>query len=517
MKKSFIAALLAGVGICGAALAQNNAVLESVVYPQSMQAGKTYPVSVTFRNNGTTTWTTGTPESLMLYRLGAISDSMMWGLKRVEKTQATVAPGATQTFNFTVTAPANNTGQRFYAPFAWQMVHERVGWFGQATPSVNTNQQVDVANAPVIDQIPLPQTIRPIKSVRIANASEMTFANFRGANVVNKRYAANGNKHTEWFHNEADTVALLNAAQRMNINVLRIPVVIPPSPGSQAFDPAEWGQQTSSAALSEVIRKTQFFLNEAAKRQMKVIVTFDGYTKYGHYDDDADRACYWKHTFLDIQANARAFVSAIYNYSALYAWDLLNEPLHNATHSAWPGRSGKSCVESSPNVLDPKAFKSVVNAVHEMYNLVRELDPLNHYTTVSDGNVAYMDYWADISSFYSYHMYYNVQVGYGDHTTKGEFLRGVQRGTLEAIKNKPASAQRPVAFTEFGYRIEDGTADIKVNWYQNYLLGLKQLNIGGAFWSLSTFNEYKIADAGLPLECVIKNIQTRDYPIQICY
>ncbi len=106
----------------------NNATFVSQAVPATMTAGQSYAVTVVMRNSGTTTWTSGA-----LYRLGSQNpqDNLTWGMGRVELPSA-VAPGATATFNFTVTAPlaAGNYN------FQWRMVQEGIGWFGDTAPNV---------------------------------------------------------------------------------------------------------------------------------------------------------------------------------------------------------------------------------------------------------------------------------------------------------------------------------------------------------------------------------------------
>lgn len=86
-------------------------------------AGRTYPATVSLRNDGTSTWT-----SSDLYKLGSQDpqDNTVWGTNRVNLPVSSVSPGNSTTFNFNVTAP-QTTGQQ---SFNWQMVHEGITWFG---------------------------------------------------------------------------------------------------------------------------------------------------------------------------------------------------------------------------------------------------------------------------------------------------------------------------------------------------------------------------------------------------
>ncbi len=111
----------------------NAATYESRSVPSSMMAGQSYDVSVTMRNTGTTTWTSGGPNP---YRLGAQNpqDNSAWGTNRVEL-PSEVPPGAQVTFNFPVTAPT--TPGRY--DFQWRMVQELVEWFGDFTINVSVD------------------------------------------------------------------------------------------------------------------------------------------------------------------------------------------------------------------------------------------------------------------------------------------------------------------------------------------------------------------------------------------
>lgn len=495
-----IAALaLAGcVCLSGAAHAQLGASIESMSYPNTMESGKLYPVSVTVRNTGNLAWTSGSLESGQLVRLGMVGDSLAYGRNRANMHRARVEPGDSHTFHFEVAGPRTDSGRQIAVPFTWRMLQERVTWFGSVTPSGSDAYHVTVASKPAL----APSTLIPLsKPAVVARADEFSFANFRGANVVHKRYAANGNSHTGWFHSLADTRTVLDAARRMELNMIRFPVVIPPS--GAAFDSREWGGDTSAAALAKVIAKTRMLMDEAAARGMKVVLTLDGYTLYD------EGPCFWKKSFRDVEGNARQLVAAIHHHPALFAWDLLNEPLHNASQ-VWRGQT-MSCLESAPGVASPQRYRSVVNAVRAMYNLVREHDVLDHYTTVGEGHLAYMDYWTEVASFHSFHWYYNVAVA-PDSTapaTKPAVMKNLLEASIVQLRKLP---QRPVVISEYGQQFSSQAPERQANWYQAYLQGLKANRAGGALWSLSTFNEYTIAPSGARLECIVRGMQRSDQP-----
>jgi len=119
------------------ACSPNNASFVSQNVPATAMPGSTFPVEITMRNEGTTTWT---PEQPNPYRFGSWNpmDNQTWGLGRVELGAGTaVAPGETYTFSFTATAPV---GEGDY-DLQWRLVQEAVEWFGE--PSENLTITVE--------------------------------------------------------------------------------------------------------------------------------------------------------------------------------------------------------------------------------------------------------------------------------------------------------------------------------------------------------------------------------------
>jgi hypothetical protein len=108
----------------------DNAQFVSQSVPTSMRPGETKQVSITLKNNGTTTWTRNTK-----YKLGTQNpeDNKRWtGSTRIYLSSSDViAPGQKKTFTFNITAP-ETPGEY---DFQWRMVHENVHWFGDYTPN----------------------------------------------------------------------------------------------------------------------------------------------------------------------------------------------------------------------------------------------------------------------------------------------------------------------------------------------------------------------------------------------
>ncbi len=106
----------------------NGATFVSQTVPTAMNAGHKYSVTVTMRNSGTRTWTAAD-----MHRLGTQNpqDNNTWGLTRMN-VPASVSPGSSVTFNYTVTAPSTSGTYNFQ----WRMVQDGVAWFGDSTPNV---------------------------------------------------------------------------------------------------------------------------------------------------------------------------------------------------------------------------------------------------------------------------------------------------------------------------------------------------------------------------------------------
>ena len=104
--------------------AQNNAQFVSQTVPDTIIAGESFDYSITFKNTGTKTWSSGNH-----YRLGtqAGQDNKNWlGTNRIGLPHD-VAPGEEVTFSVTLTAPSE---EGVYV-IQWRMVQDGVEWFGE--------------------------------------------------------------------------------------------------------------------------------------------------------------------------------------------------------------------------------------------------------------------------------------------------------------------------------------------------------------------------------------------------
>lgn len=93
--------------------------------PASVAGGQSFSATVQMKNVGVKPWTNvGTTA----HKLGSQSpqDTTRWGFTRVALPASPINPGQTANFTFTATAPSTPGA---YA-FAWKMLQESVGWFG---------------------------------------------------------------------------------------------------------------------------------------------------------------------------------------------------------------------------------------------------------------------------------------------------------------------------------------------------------------------------------------------------
>jgi len=112
----------------------NNAQYLSNTIPSTLAAGATATVTVAMKNTGTTTWT-GSGKYALGHSAGATP--WTWRERRVWLAAGeSVAPGATKTFSFSITAPSTPGSHAFPS---WRMVQDGVEYFGTASPALTIN------------------------------------------------------------------------------------------------------------------------------------------------------------------------------------------------------------------------------------------------------------------------------------------------------------------------------------------------------------------------------------------
>ena len=131
-----------------AVVLRDEAAFDSQAFQTFMSAGQRYPVSVTLKNVGTTTWTAAGGWALVPAD-AAVAGA--WGVARVP-VPATVPPGGLATFTFDVVAPVG--GGVF--PMEWRLQREGAGAFGEGAPRVNVTVGVVPSAAAFVSQtVPL--------------------------------------------------------------------------------------------------------------------------------------------------------------------------------------------------------------------------------------------------------------------------------------------------------------------------------------------------------------------------
>jgi len=127
MKKTTI--FFALVLMISSLFAQNNAQFISQTLPSNILPGQSFTGTVTFKNNSTNTWTSGSNYSLGTQ---APQDNTTWlGTNRVALPND-VSPGEEVTFTLNMTAP---TSEGMYI-IQWRMVQDGVEWFGEQSEAV---------------------------------------------------------------------------------------------------------------------------------------------------------------------------------------------------------------------------------------------------------------------------------------------------------------------------------------------------------------------------------------------
>ncbi len=229
----------------------NNATFISQTAPASMVPGQVYPVSVTMQNTGTTTWTASS-----LYRLGSqnAQDNNTWGVSRVELPND-VAPGASATFNFAVTAPS---AVGIYN-FQWRMVQDMVEWFGDYTTNVPVADGVNSAIfvSQVVPSVMGPGQTYPV-SVTMTNMGNTTWT----AGNLYRLGSQNAQDNTTWGLGRVELPSDVAPGQSATFN---FNVVAPTISGTYNFqwrmveDMVEWfGAYTDNVAVKNGLNDSAF-------------------------------------------------------------------------------------------------------------------------------------------------------------------------------------------------------------------------------------------------------------------
>jgi RHS repeat-associated protein len=207
----------------------------------AMIPGQTYPVSVTMKNTGGSTWSPGA------ISLGAVNpvDNTTWGLNRVALASS-VAPGANATFNFNVTAPSTPGSHNFQ----WRMVQGASGFFSAAAPNVAV--QVAGDNAAFVSQS-VPAQMSPGQSYNVSVTLTNTGASTWSPDSQFRLGSVNPVDNTTWSLSRADLPADVPPGTSVTIP---FNVVAPATAGTYNFqwqmlhDATAFGATTQNVAVS---------------------------------------------------------------------------------------------------------------------------------------------------------------------------------------------------------------------------------------------------------------------------
>jgi hypothetical protein len=195
--------------------------------PTDMIPGQTATVSVTMKNNGTTTWTNANS-----YRLGSQNpqDNSNWGFNRVSLSGTdSIVPGGSKTFTFTITAPTTAGPYNF----KWKMVHDGVGWFGD--PSTNLIINVGTLDsAQFVSQVGPPVDMIPGQtatvSVTMRNNGTTTWTNANSYRLGSQ----NPQDNTNWGMSRV-VLAAGDSIVPGQQKTFSFPVTAPTTPGPYNF------------------------------------------------------------------------------------------------------------------------------------------------------------------------------------------------------------------------------------------------------------------------------------------
>ena len=200
-------------------------VLQNV--PSVLTAGTTVPVSLTFRNTGTTTWTPASG-----YQLAAVNpdNNLTWSDTPVPSIQ-TVAPGDTAVFNFNIDVPTNAGNYNFQ----WRLRQTGAGFFGE--PSENLLLGVVPSAPPQTNHATFVAVTVPaimafgetnFVTVRMRNAGTTTWTPEAGYNLA----AQHPTNNTTWGGNRALLAGFVAPGEIADFNFT---VVAPTSAGAYNF------------------------------------------------------------------------------------------------------------------------------------------------------------------------------------------------------------------------------------------------------------------------------------------
>ena len=266
----------------GAASGGDNAAFVSYSgVPSAMHPGDTATVTVTMRNTGTTTWKTtvvtetdGSTQTTTrtTYSLDAVGHG--WGVNGV-LVSGSVAPNATRSFQFTITAPETTTKRNYV--FRWQMARDTVvterpiharspGTFGAATPSRTIQVGPDMAPSFGNEMIPGQSWVKDsrITPVTLPGATggngtlsyALTCSLPPGVSFASATKRISGTPRRLWAETtctwkvtDADDNTAASDADMLEFTIVVKPPDTAPSFGTETADDLEWVKDTAIASV----------------------------------------------------------------------------------------------------------------------------------------------------------------------------------------------------------------------------------------------------------------------------
>ena len=243
----------------------------SQTVPTTMVIGQSYPVTLQFKNTGTTTW-----DATHFYKLQSVNpvDNLTWGTKRLRLQNAPVAPGQTGTFFGTVVAPST-IGQ---FNFQWRCVQDDIyDPFGAVSTNVvvTTNGGIDAAQ--FLGQTNVPTTIiarsQFMPTISFKNTGTSTWTTAAGYNLKSRNPYLN----TYWG---TSTIALPSSVAPGASVVFTPTLTVPFTPGTYTFawfmtHNSGFGDIPASVNVAVTPYYNSYFVSQTVPSTVNVGSTFD--------------------------------------------------------------------------------------------------------------------------------------------------------------------------------------------------------------------------------------------------
>jgi len=264
-------------------------------------------------------------------------------------------------------------------------------------------------------------------------------ATFFGGNILHEPF---------WIPPSVDAAReTLANATAMRLSYIRMPI------------PMELVVQKNYFTEDTLLSNISNFLDVANEFKIKIIISLCGYTAY-------NQSCGYQVGYIDIEPIAAKVIKQFMNHPALFAWDLLNEPLSNS-----------GC--------NPSVNPSVIQSVTLMQQLIRSMDP-NTPITVGEAYPNLQSTWNHLLTFASPHIYFPAV-----HTpVTPDILAKMKTDLAYWIEYlKAAVSPLPLVIGEFGFDASSFSHQVtdaeQAMAYQAYYDVLKEKGVGSLFWKLS--------------------------------